>query len=124
MRQRWFSARALWLHLAIVVWFPGCLVAWWWQVNRAFDGNTLSYLYSVEWPVFALVGLWGWWQLIHIDPETVGRRAQEKLGAATGAGGEGTQPDRRREDEDDELAEYNDQLAALSAKGPQTWRNR
>lgn len=79
MRQRWFSRRALLLHLALIVWFPGCLIAGWWQVNRAFDGNGLSYLYSVEWPVFAVVGVWAWWALVHTDPDTVGQRAQQRM---------------------------------------------
>ncbi len=127
MRQRWFSRRAVTLHLAILFWFPACLVAGWWQVNRAFDGNSLSYLYSVEWPVFALVGVWGWWMLVHTDPKTVGRRAQQQMeSAAPEAGGVGppSLPPRRREEEDDELAAYNDRLAELSARGPRTWRNR
>lgn len=137
MRKRWLSGRALRLHVALLIWFPGCLVAGWWQVNRAFDGNGLSYLYSVEWPVFALVGAWGWWALVHTDPDTVGRRAQERLVAAdrgaeqgSGATGGGAgapdegQPARRREDEDEALAAYNDRLAELAARAPQGWRRR
>lgn len=179
MRQRWLSRRALLLHAALAVWFPGCLIAFWWQVHRAFSGNGLSYLYSVEWPVFAVTGVWAWWQLVHTDPETVGRRAQERLaatqaaarttslggGAADGgtvsgltfggvAGGtdgsaatsEGSvgatneaaagsadggeeagathQPVRHRDDEDPELAAYNDRLARLATQGPKTWRKR
>ena len=87
MRERWFSRRALTLHLAVVLWVPGCLVAGWWQVTRALDGNGLSYLYSVEWPVFALVGIWMWWSLIHTDPETVGARAQRRLASARARAG-------------------------------------
>jgi hypothetical protein len=128
VRQRWFSRRAIGLHLAILFWFPACLIAFWWQVNRAFDGNGLSYLYSVEWPVFALVGVWGWWQLVHTDPDTVGRRAQEKLLDARSEAGSttppATEPARRRESEDDALAAYNDRLADLADKGPKTWRSR
>ena len=139
MRQRWFSGRAIRLHLALLIWFPACLIAGWWQVNRAFDGNGLSYLYSVEWPVFAVVGVWGWWELIHTDPDTVGRRAQERMAAAGTADGEGgsedgpatgggapvgQQPSRRREEEDEALAAYNDRLAELAARGPQSWRHR
>jgi DNA-binding transcriptional regulator of glucitol operon len=132
VRQRWFSARALSLHLAVVVWFPGCLVAGWWQVNRAFDGNGLSYLYSVEWPIFALLGVWGWWVLLHADPENVGRRAQEKLAAAAVLADDGPGaaasaagvPVRNRDEEDEALAAYNDRLAELAAHGPQTWRSR
>ena len=122
-RERWLSTRALLLHAALVVWFPGCLFAFWWQVHRAFDGNGLSYLYSIEWPAFALAGVWGWWQLVHTDPATVGRRAQQ---AQAGAADLGPSPPvaRRREDESPELAAYNDRLARLAAEGPKTWRRK
>ena len=52
VRERWLSGRALSLHLAVLVLVPACAVAAWWQINRAADGNQLSYLYSVMWPVF------------------------------------------------------------------------
>ena len=137
MRQRWLSRRALLLHVAVVLWVPGCLVAFWWQVHRAMTGNGLSYLYSVEWPLFALIGLWAWWQLVHTDPETVGRRAQQRLGGR-GGGAQGiagdapagsptdaaAHPLRRREDEDPALAAYNDRLARLATEGAKTWRKR
>jgi hypothetical protein len=138
VRQRWLSRRALLLHVALAVWFPGCLIAFWWQVHRAFSGNGLSYLYSVEWPVFAVIGIWAWWQLLHTDPETVGRRAQERMAAVLAArqtpaapaavsdpaasGGTDGPPLRRGDDEDPELAAYNDRLARLAAEGPKTWR--
>ena len=124
MHERWLSRRALALHLAMVVWVPGCLVAGWWQVTRALDGNGLSYLYSVEWPIFALVGVWMWWSLIHTDPETVGARAQRRMEAARAkAGIPPAIAERRREDEDPELAAYNDRLAELAAEDrPKTRR--
>jgi hypothetical protein len=124
VRAQWFSRRAITLHLAVVVWVPGCLLAGWWQVTRALGGNGLSYLYSVEWPVFALVGIWVWWSLVHTDPATVGARAQRAMTAARSEQGQ-TEPvvERRREDEDEELAAYNDRLAAMAAEGrPKTWR--
>ncbi len=125
MRRRWFSRRAVALHLALLLWFPGCLFAFWWQVNRAFDGNPLSYLYSVEWPLFALAGVWGWWQLLHTDPENVGRRAQARLAAKAAADGTVPgAPQRHTEEEDDALAAYNDRLARLAGKGPKTWRSQ
>ncbi len=125
MRERWLSRRALTLHLAVLVWTPGCLVAGWWQVTRALDGNSLSYLYSVEWPVFALVGIWMWWSLIHTDPESVGARAQRRLREARRrAGVAPAVPVRRLDEEDPELAAYNDHLAQLAAEGrAKTWRN-
>jgi len=126
VRERWLSRRALTLHLAVVLWVPGCLFAGWWQVTRALDGNGLSYLYSVEWPVLALVGVWVWWSLLHTDPETVGARAQRRIADAQAAAGTSPQTTpRRRDEEDEELAAYNDRLAALAADGrAKTWRSR
>jgi hypothetical protein len=37
-------------------------------------GNTLSYLYSVEWPAFAVVAGIGWWQMFHDTPEDIAAR--------------------------------------------------
>jgi len=124
VRQRWLSKRAMTLHLAVVLWTPGCLVAGWWQVNRAFDGNGLSYVYSVEWPIFALIGIWVWWIQIHTDPDTVGLRAQRRLEAARSSGSAHPVTQRRYDDEDAALAAYNDRLAELAASAkPKTWRS-
>jgi hypothetical protein len=62
------------LHAAFLVIASGCLIAGWWQVHRAMQGNTLSYLYSVEWPAFAVVAGIGWWQMFHDTPEDIARR--------------------------------------------------
>jgi hypothetical protein len=124
VRQRWLSARALKLHAALLLWSPGCLVAGWWQVTRAMGGNGLSYLYSIEWPIFALVGVWGWWSLLHTDPEAVGVKAQRRLEAEAAAAGPPVVPVRRTDEEDEALAAYNDRLAELATRGPKTWRHR
>jgi hypothetical protein len=47
----------------------GCAVAAWWQATRALGGNGLSWVYTVEWPIFGLIAIGGWWQLLHEDPE-------------------------------------------------------
>jgi DNA-binding transcriptional regulator of glucitol operon len=65
VRKRWLSRRAFVLHLLLVTVVPGCLFAGWWQVHRALSGNLISYFYSIEWPVFAVLGVLAWWQLIH-----------------------------------------------------------
>ena len=124
MRARWLSRRAVTLHVAVALWVPGCLFAGWWQVTRALGGNGLSYLYSVEWPLFALVGIWVWWSLVHTDPETVGAKAQRAIAEARSELGIAEPaPVRHREDEDEELAAYNDRLAALAADGrAKSWR--
>jgi hypothetical protein len=56
-------------HLLMIVIVGGCSYAAWWQWGRAAQGNTLSYLYSIEWPVFAVVAIIGWWQLVTEKPE-------------------------------------------------------
>ncbi len=122
-RSRWLNRRALLAHLAIVIWLPGCAVAAWWQVTVALAGNDLAYLYSVEWPCFAVFGVVAWWNLIHDDPNSVGTRALRKLTAA-----KPEQPARHLEPphdapDDEELVAYNAYLAALSKRGaPKTWK--
>ena len=76
VRKRWFSRRALLLHLGVVLVAPGCLIAAWWQATRALGGNGLSWVYSVEWPIFAILAVVGWWHLIHEDPEAYRARRQ------------------------------------------------
>jgi hypothetical protein len=72
--RQWVTPRSLLLHLAFIVIASGCLIAGWWQVHRAMQGNTLSYLYSVEWPAFAVVAGIGWWQMFHDTPEDIAAR--------------------------------------------------
>ena len=62
------------MHLAVLIIAPACVLAGWWQATRALAGNGLSWVYSVEWPIFALIAIAGWWQLIHEDPEAYRER--------------------------------------------------
>lgn len=124
---RWLSRRALACHLAIAVWFPGCLVAGWWQVTVALSGDALGWLYSVEWPVFAVFGGVVWWHLIHDDPNEVGQAALRRARALAAArpGGDPGVSDVVQVDsgEDAELADYNAFLARLAEENrPKTWR--
>lgn len=68
-RRRWLSPRAFLLHAEILVVAPGCFAAGWWQATRALGGNGLSWVYSIEWPIFGLLAIYGWWHLVHEDPE-------------------------------------------------------
>jgi hypothetical protein len=138
VRERWLSGRALSLHAAVLVFVPGCAVAAWWQIGRAQDGNQLSYVYSVMWPVFGLLGLYFWWLLIHTDYDNVGlkgmRRQQAQAGAADGAAVVAASPvppavaaaapAPAAEVDDPEMAAYNARLAELAAAGPKTWRKK
>ena len=132
VRQRWLSGRAVSLHAAAIVVVSGCAVAAWWQVHRAQDGNQLSLLYSVMWPVFGILAVCFWWMLIHTDYDTVGlkgmrRQSEHAMQADTPVTvpGTGQTPGAGPGSEQDpELAAYNARLAQLAAKGPKTWRSR
>ena len=110
MRSRWLSPRALVLHVLVLLWVAGCSVAGWWQISRAIEGNSLSFLYAIEWPVFALGGLFAWWLLLHTAPVTTkereDRRAFEEHQRSLSQAAK-----RRPEEEDDQLRAYNDYLA-------------
>ncbi|ROO58490.1 DNA-binding transcriptional regulator of glucitol operon [Micromonospora sp. Llam0] len=59
MRQLWTPAWIL-RHLAAVALVVGFLALGWWQISRAAAGNTLSWAYAVEWPVFAAFVVFIW----------------------------------------------------------------
>ncbi len=84
---KYFTRRAIGLHLLTLVVVPGCLLAGWWQYHVAMSGNDLSWLYTVEWPFFALYGLFMWWALVH-DQRTPFDRlwAAKQRAAADGSG--------------------------------------
>ena len=119
--NRWLSPRAILLHLLGVAWVAGCVLAADWQVGRAIQGNEFSYLYAIEWPVFAVAGIVGWWALVHTDVKSseeraVRRTAEAELRASAHVAR------RDRSVEDAELAAYNDHLAELAANKPKGWR--
>lgn len=124
---RWWCRRALIAHLLIVMWVPGCLVAAWWQVTIATAGNSLGYLYAVEWPLFAIFGVVFWWNVVHDDPDEHGNR---RLGALRRESEDGARAKDEvfrphREGEDAELRAYNDYLEQLTRKNrPKTWRRQ
>jgi hypothetical protein len=109
---------------------PGCGVAAWWQITRASDGNGLSYLYAIEWPIFAVLGVYFWWMFIHTDYDAVGLRGmRNRAKEATPPPTTVSEPMTDRTPptaghDDPELAAYNARLSALSASGPKTWRSR
>jgi hypothetical protein len=76
--NRWFSPRALLLHLGFWLIVAGCGVATWWQANRALGGNGLSWFYTFEWPIFAGIAVAAWWHLIHEDPAEREDRKRER----------------------------------------------
>ncbi|MDG4805839.1 hypothetical protein O7634_03605 [Micromonospora sp. WMMD1120] len=75
MRRLWTPA---WIarHVAMVVLVVGFLGLGWWQVSRAAAGNSLSWGYAVEWPIFAGFVVYVWWREVKlarrrpVEPET------------------------------------------------------
>jgi hypothetical protein len=121
----------LFLHFLLVTVVPGCLFAGWWQVHRALSGNLLSYFYSIEWPIFAVLGVIAWWQLLHDDRSAVGK---EPASLSQGLGDNKSEDGHRvarapavvwdRALETPELAAYNNYLRSLRAGGGRkTWGN-
>ena len=115
MKSKWLSAKALMLHLALIAWLAMSATAAWWQVGRAVQGNSLSFLYSIEWPVFGVLGVLGWYALLNIDRvsenDELERRAYEEKMRA-----EARKARQRDAEEDPELAAYNDHLEQLAER--------
>jgi hypothetical protein len=141
VRERWFSRRAVFLHLGFLFSLPLCIAATWWQITRAEEGNDLSYLYSVMWPVFAILSVYFWWMFLHTDYDVVGLKGMRNQAPTPPSSTDGSQRSRRAavpvphatasppdggamaaHGEDPELAAYNERLAALAASGAKTWR--
>ena len=111
--RRWLTAANVRLHAVLVVGVAGCLAAGWFELTRALDGHEIAWVYAVEWPLFAIVGTYIWWKLLHVEeagsrpvptnstpqpPEQDGQLAawQEYLQALQAADPPGGPPDPRR----------------------------
>jgi len=124
----WTSRRAISLHVALVVFIPGCVALTWWQAARALGGNTLSWVYTFEWPIFGAYAAYMWWKLVHDEPvpahpDGANRTPDGPEAARTTIGPEGPLGPGGAavldDDADDELAAYNRYLADLNASGRQ-----
>jgi len=139
---RWrflISPRWLAWHAFAVVAFWGMFWLGDWQLHRALAGNGLSWAYTFEWPIFAIMGAIFWAKTIRdefrIRSGTAEPAAGPDLsglpGLPPGPGAApgmttmaGSSPDAvGAEPEDEELAAYNAYLARLNAevKGHGRW---
>jgi len=66
--RKYFTRRCIGLHLLTLVLVPTFLLLGRWQYHAAMSGNTLSWVYTFEWPAFAVYALYVWWKLIHDQP--------------------------------------------------------
>jgi hypothetical protein len=121
VQRRTTKRRNLYTHLTAAVVVPGCIVLCWWQITRALSGNSLSWAYVFEWPIFGGYAVFMWWKLIHDDPAAPG--VEERDPGRPPSTAPGADSDRALSgaaddpEEDEELASYNRYLAALNASG-------
>ena len=59
------GADAFRLHLTLVLGLSLCIGAFIFEVTRALGGNTLSWAYVFEWPIFGIFAVYMWWNLLH-----------------------------------------------------------
>jgi hypothetical protein len=57
------------LHLTLAAGLTLCLAAGAYELSRALGGNTLSWAYVFEWPLFGVFGIYLWWKLLHEEAE-------------------------------------------------------
>jgi hypothetical protein len=110
-------------HVLALVAIAGCLGLGWWQFSRASGGNTLSWGYTFEWPVFAGFFAFLWWrevQLVRHPPQPPAEEAADEPERLPGAPVTVGRPVRVAvqapdAEDDPELAAYNEYLAWLAA---------
>ena len=131
-KKVWLSRRALKLHVVILIVVPAFLALCLWQVSRALGGNSLSWAYVFEWPIFAAYAVYMWWRFVHEAaedappprPPTPIPAAGLLLPSAThhrrSHGACAREEQRKREDA--ELAAYNDYLSQLAERDKATGR--
>ena len=110
-KKVWFSRRALKLHFVILVVVPAFMALCVWQISRAVGGNSLSWAYVFEWPLFAGYAVYMWWRFVHEAPDS-----DPAPGSTSDGPVPAPQEPARREDDDAELAAYNAYLAQLAER--------
>ena len=112
LTPRWLS----W-HLFAVAAVAGMIWLGLWQFQRALAGNSLSWAYTFEWPIFAIFGVVFWVKTIRdeLHPARQGGGQAEEV-ALPADGQAAGQLSANDEPADQELAEYNAYLAKLSSQ--------
>ncbi len=94
-KPRWRAVlRPKWLcwHAFAVVAFLGMLWLGDWQWHCALSGNTLSWAYTFEWPLFAIFGVVFWVRTVRDEVGLTAIRSARKAGqAGTGAAAVGAE---------------------------------
>ena len=59
---------AIKVHIGLALALAICVPAGIFELTRALGGNTLSWAYTFEWPIFAGFAFYMWWRLLNGDP--------------------------------------------------------
>jgi DNA-binding transcriptional regulator of glucitol operon len=109
-------------HVLALVLVAGFLGLGWWQFSRATGGNAISWGYTFEWPVFAGFVVFIWWREVQQERRSARAPAEEPAVPRQEAPMAVRRPVRvplvaaaPAEDDDPELAAYNEYLTWLAA---------
>ena len=64
---RWLSGPSLRLHAALAAGLALAGGATWLEWTRAQEGHAIAWVYTFEWPLFAVLGIYLWWRLLHAE---------------------------------------------------------
>jgi len=123
----WLSRRAVKLHAVMLILVPAFMALCIWQITRAVDGNTLSWAYVFEWPIFAGYAVYMWWRFVHESADGAPPASADHAagGRSEPDAGPGRAPHREEEEEEDaDLAAYNRYLAQLAEQDRAADRGR
>ena len=115
-RSRLFSWRILRLHLTLIV----CAVAFGllanWQFKRALGGNTLSWAYAIEWPLFMVYAFVLWRRLLLDELGIVSSQKSRHLprSIARWTKSRAERNEQRNIEQETARQRYNDYLGSLS----------
>ena len=114
----WLLRRAIKLHVVILIVVPAFLALCLWQISRALSGNTLSWAYVFEWPLFAGYAVYMWWRFVHEAAEDTVPEPAAGAGPTGSAVAAAPVPEEtaQEKEEDKEMAAYNDYLAQLAER--------
>lgn len=88
----WFSGPSLRLHAALAAGLALSGGATWLEWTRAHAGHAVAWVYTFEWPLFAVLGTVLWWRLLHADARPA-RRGDRAPDSASGPGAAAADPD-------------------------------
>ncbi len=108
----WWNKRAVGLHCTLLIVLPIFSFMAYWQLSRALGGNSLSWVYTFEWPFFGFYAIVLWWKLIHENEEKkTGLRFSRKHAADNDSD--------KEKDLEEQTAAYNSYLSSLYQSGEQ-----